>query len=236
MDLAQLEDHFVDIGGTFLSSSFDLKKKLGGIKAYLFDWDGVFNDGSKEPGKGSVFSEVDSAGLRMLRYGHYRAHNEIPLMAVITGSRNPTALDLMRSHGGDAVYQRAIEKKQALAHFMESHQLKAEEICYMFDDVLDLDIAAQVGMRFCVGRLANPIYLGLVQGSGLADYITACQGNEHAVREVCELLLVLHEQYEAVVQELINRSGHYEDFRKAIKSRSLKQFEYRDREFHLVEV
>ncbi len=234
MNLAQLEDQFVDIGGSFLSSSFDMKEKLSKIKAYIFDWDGVFNDGSKELAKGSFFSEVDSAGLRMLRYGHYRATGEIPHLAVITGAHNPAALEFMKSQGGNAVYQRAIQKQLALAHFLESHQLQAHEVAYMFDDILDLNVAAQVGLRFCVGRLANPLYLGLVQGSGLADYITACQGNEHAVREVSELLLALHEQYEEVVQELMQRTGHYAEFSQAIRKIELKQFEYRDKEFHLV--
>lgn len=236
MELAQIEDQFVDVGATFISSSFDIREKLNHIKAYLFDWDGVFNDGSKRfSSEGSTFSEVDSAGLRMLRYSHYRKFGEVPYLGVITGAQNPGAAALMASHGADVIYQRAIRKREALEHFLNEHDLKAEEVCYMYDDALDLNVAAEVGLRFCVGRLANPIFIGLVQGSGLADYITACQGNEHAVREVSELIMILQEEYTAVIQELMNPTEHYLNFRSLVQERVLKKYEYLDKEFHLDE-
>lgn len=235
MELAELESQFVDIGGSFLSSAYDMRDKLKQIKAFLFDWDGVFNSGSKLGDEGSPFSEVDSAGLRMLRYGQYRSTGEIPLLGVITGAKNPSAAGLLESHGGDVLYQKAIHKSKALEHFCKEFQLKPSQVCYVYDDVLDLDVAAQVGLRFCVGRLANPIFLGLVSGSGLADYISACQGNEHAVREICELNLALMGQYEQVTQEVMHRSGHYAEYNKEVKQRPLKKFEYRDKEILLVE-
>ena len=38
---------FENIGGTFITPADHLKEKLSKIKAYIFDWDGVFNNGSK---------------------------------------------------------------------------------------------------------------------------------------------------------------------------------------------
>lgn len=235
MELADLETQFVDIGATFLSSAYDMQSKLKNIKAYVFDWDGVFNSGTKHGDEGSPFSEVDSAGLRMLRYGHYRSTGKSPLLAIITGAYNPTAVQLITNHGGNAIYQKAIHKSKALDHFCEMHQLEPQEIAYIYDDVLDLDVASQVGLRFCIGRLANPIFLGLVSGSGLADYITACQGNEHAVREICELNLALMGQYTSVVQELMQRTGDYESFKEELKKNELRKFEYRDKDFLLAD-
>jgi 3-deoxy-D-manno-octulosonate 8-phosphate phosphatase (KDO 8-P phosphatase) len=233
MELIELEDHFTDIGGQFLTSGFDLQKKLANIKAYLFDWDGVFNDGAKHGKEGSDFSEVDSAGLRMLRYGHYKRYGTIPQLGVITGAHNPVALSLMESQQAQVVYQGAIRKGQALEHFLKESGLKAEEVCYVYDDVLDLAVAQKVSMRFCVGRLANPLFLGLVAGSDMADYITASQGNEHAVREICELLLGLMGNYTDVVQEFIGGQSEYAQFKEALSSLKLQSYVYKSGNFDL---
>ena len=178
MDTLELESQFSDIGGQFLTSGFDINRKLASIKAYLFDWDGVFNDGSKIGAEGSGYSEVDSSGIRLLRYAHAKKYQAIPKLGLITGANNPVATDLFKSLSADSVYQRSIQKRAALFHFCEQHKLSPNEVCYVYDDVLDLSVAQEVGLRFCIGRLANPIFLGLVAGSNLADYITATQGNE----------------------------------------------------------
>jgi 3-deoxy-D-manno-octulosonate 8-phosphate phosphatase (KDO 8-P phosphatase) len=225
MDLDILESQFSDIGGQFLTSGSSIQKSLTTIKAYLFDWDGVFNDGSKLGHEGSRFSEVDSAGLRLLRYGHYLKYQSIPQIGVITGASNPVALELMNSHRGNVVYQKSIRKSLALIHYCERTGIKPEEICYVYDDVLDLAIAQKVGLRFCIGRLANPLFLGLVAGSDLADYITATQGNEHAVREICELLLGLMGNYTEVVQEFIS---DYAQFKSQLQAIELENFEFKD--------
>ena len=43
MELIGLEDHFNTAGGQFISSAYTMQDKLQKIKAYIFDWDGVFN-------------------------------------------------------------------------------------------------------------------------------------------------------------------------------------------------
>jgi hypothetical protein len=43
----QIETIFTKLGGQFMSSMEALEIKLGGIKAFVFDWDGVFNNGVK---------------------------------------------------------------------------------------------------------------------------------------------------------------------------------------------
>lgn len=226
MELIELEDHFSDIGGQFLSSAFDIQNKLSKVKAYLFDWDGVFNDGSKQANESSPFSEVDSAGLRLLRYAHFLRYGTIPYLGVITGAENSSAVKLMAAHQGNVIYQKAVRKGEALNHFMEHFDLQAEEICYSYDDVLDLAVARRVGLRFCVGRLANPLFLGLVAGSDLADYISASQGNEHAVREISELLLGLMGNYTEVVEEFISEQKDYRVFKEALTEIEFQKFTF----------
>ena len=126
-----------------------------------------------------------------------------------------------------------MRKGEALQHFLQEFNLKAHEVCYVYDDVLDLAVAREVGLRFCIGRLANPLFLGLVAGSGLADYITASQGDEHAVREICELLLGLMEIYPDVVQEFIDGQSEYLSFKKTLTSILMLSYTYKDGDFIL---
>ena len=59
---------FESEGGEFITPPFVLMEKLKNIKAIVFDWDGVFNEGVKGGGNHSGFSEIDSMGTNMLRF------------------------------------------------------------------------------------------------------------------------------------------------------------------------
>jgi len=216
MELIELEDHFNSAGGQFISSAFTMQKKLEKIKAFVFDWDGVFNDGSKHSSKGSGFSEVDSAGMRLLRYAYFLKHQHNMPLAIITGAENPSAKWFLEKQNGNALYQKAIDKNVALQHFCNKHGLKSEEVAFVYDDVIDLKIAKHCGLNFCIGRLANPLFMSYVEENNLADYITASQGNEHGVREVCELLVGLYGNYNHCVTSLLNGEESYRNHREQL--------------------
>ena len=212
MELAQLEDHFVDIGGQFLTSSFDMREQMQNIKAFIYDWDGVFNDGRKGSNTNSDFTEVDSMGTNMMRYGYFRRLKQMARVAVITGEDNPSARKWAEREHVDSLYMNAKDKSLALKHFCEKQGLQPKEIAFFYDDILDIPVAEKVGLRFCVGRLANPLFLKYVEEHHLADYISAAQGNEHAVREFSELVLGLLEQHFEVITSRARYDSDYENF------------------------
>ena len=78
---------FTELGGSFCRPFAEFKERLAKIKAYIFDWDGVFNNGVKTGQSGSPFNEIDAMGTNMLRLGHWLKNNSLPVMAVITGLR-----------------------------------------------------------------------------------------------------------------------------------------------------
>jgi len=75
---------FTELGGTFCRPFAEFQERLSKIKAYLFDWDGVFNDGVKTASGGSPFSEVDAMGTNMLRFGHWLKTGALPFDVLIT--------------------------------------------------------------------------------------------------------------------------------------------------------
>lgn len=232
MDYAQLEDHFVNAGGEFITSSMQLSERMQAVRAYLYDWDGVFNNGCESaPGQGSGYSAVSAAGVFLLRLGHYLRHGEVPRMAIITGEVNPQAQAFAERLGFDAAYVHTRQKAEALEHFREAQQLEASQLVYVFDDVLDVPVARQVGLRLAVGRLCNPLYMDYLLRHQLVDYISACEGQEHAVREFSELLLALLEVYDEAVEERLSLGERYQAYLRDSAARTTSLYRWNKSKF-----
>lgn len=212
MELTQLEDAFVDIGGHFMKSAFDLREKMQDIKAIILDWDGVFNNGEKARDGSSAYSLVDTEGLERFRFGYFMALKSMIKTAVISETENPLCASWATIANIDNVYLKTTDKLKALHHFCDTHNLTPSEVIYVFDDINDLPVAAVAGIRLAVGRLSSPLYLEYIEHKRLADYISSCQGNEHAVREMSELLLALIDQHFNVMNHTADFETDYQDF------------------------
>lgn len=200
-------------GGQFLTSAPEISDRLGRIEAFVFDWDGVFNPGTKGEGAPSRFSELDSMGTNLLRFGWWlRAPGRMPLTAILTGQENPTAIRLAEREGFEAVYLGFLDKQQALEDLSLRYGLSADHIAYFFDDVLDLSVASRCGIRVLVRSQGAPLLSRLVRDRGLADYVTGTAGGAGAVREATELLLGLAGLYEKVVDERTACGPKYEAY------------------------
>jgi 3-deoxy-D-manno-octulosonate 8-phosphate phosphatase (KDO 8-P phosphatase) len=196
---ADLEARFAKLGGVFMTPISVLRERLRGIRGLVSDWDGVFNAGSKGEGASSTFGEPDSMGINLLRYALYRAHNRLPVAALITGEDNPSARAFAEREHFHAIYHGARAKTGAIETLCAAHTLSSEQLICIFDDVNDLGMAFGCGIRVLVRRDASPLLHDYVARQGLCDYITAHPAERHAVREVCELLLGLLGSFDTVV-------------------------------------
>lgn len=201
MELAHIEEKFIDIGGQFYSSGFDLREKLPGIKALIFAWDGVFNDGQKKQGQDSSFSEIDALGLDMLRFGFQLAFEQIPKMVFITPGKNENCHEFAKRANFDEVYYDSHDQAMALQHFCDLYHIKPSEVALFYGDITEVPLAKKAGMAFAVGRLSNPIFIEYLERNKLADYISSCHGHEHVIREFSELLLGLLDIHFTVIDE-----------------------------------
>ena len=235
MDFTHLEDHFVESGGQFLTSAYNLNQRMAGIKAYLFDWDGVFNDGRKTDSGSSNYSEIDVAGLFLLRFGHFLEKGTVPRCGIITGEENILAHRLAGKLRFNQVYQNSKDKALALDDFLHKNALKPEEVCYVFDDVLDIPVARKCAIRIAIGRLANPMLMEYFIDQQLVDYITACQGHENAVRESCELLLSLMGKQFEVIDKRINQGSEFENFIEKSRETDPQIFQFSNHNFVPIE-
>jgi len=219
--LSELKGVFAQMGGEFIVSIDELAQKIQPIKAFIFDWDGVFNDGTKDNHGSSNFSEIDAMGTNLLRFGWWLSGGALPLVAVVSGERNLRSFQLAQREHYHAAYFRVKHKIEALQHIMALHHLQPHEVAFFFDDALDLSLAQACGVRVMVRHQGNPLFKKYVVENGLVDYITGSEGHQFAVREGCELLLGLRQIYDQAIAERTRYYPHYEQYygqRQSIKT------------------
>lgn len=211
---------FSELGGSFVTAPEALKKKLDGIKAFVYDWDGVFNNGQKTIGSGSPFSEVDSMGTNLLRFSHYLKAGKLPMCAVISGEKNDSAISFCERECFHYSFFKTPHKIEALHFICKQQSLQPHEIAYIFDDVLDLSIAEVCGLRLLIRHQSNVLFEDYCRKHHLADYISASDGSHYAVREICELLIGLNGNFDDTISNRGRFSETYQDYlqlRKAIQ-------------------
>ncbi|MBN8667433.1 MAG: hypothetical protein J0M30_08005 [Chitinophagales bacterium] len=202
----------IPFAGTFVTSREQLTQKLSGIKAFVFDWDGVFNDGQKDISGSSTFSEVDAMGTNLLRFNHFLTHQQLPVTAVISGEKNEISFSFARREHFHAVYFGIKHKIQALEHFCAQHKLQASEIAFIFDDVLDFSIAEVAGLRIMIGRSSTLLLQEFAKKNNLVDYITGSDGGAHGLRESAELLMGLSGNYSDTIEHRMRSSELYKTY------------------------
>jgi len=207
-----IEALFSSNGARFELGIQDIAARLDKLKALILDWDGVFNDGIKGNDQGSTFSEVDSMGLNMFRFSFYLKHGYIPAIFIVTGENNQASLQLSKREHFNGVYIKLANKLRALAHIEKKYEIKKEDSGFVFDDILDLGMAANVGLRFFIRRDSNPLLNKYVAQNNLSEYTTASSGGQHAVREVCELSIGILGNYDEVVQQRVKFSAKYKAY------------------------
>jgi len=198
--------------GEFVSSATTLKQKIKQIKAFVFDWDGVFNDGRKNFEGHSGFSETDSMGVNMMRFSYFLQNKQLPVTAIITGENNQLAYSFAKSECLDYVYYKVANKENALMHLCRQHNISPADVLFVFDDVLDFSVAKLTGVRFMVGRTSNPLLHEFAAEKRLVDYITAHSGNDNAVREVSEIVMSMTNNFDVAIELRMKFADAYKDY------------------------
>ena len=202
---------FIDLGTRMIATRDEVLAKCGEVKAVLFDWDGVFNNGFKDAEGGSPFSEVDSMGVNLLRFALWLKNGErLPAAGIITGQHNAYAERFAQRERMHGCYMGSTNKPEAFDAFLSAHGLEPQEVAFFFDDVLDLPVAERCGLRVLIGRKASPWFESACMGQ--VDVITACDGGHHGLREACELLIVATGKGEEVIGHRVRYSDVYQRY------------------------
>jgi 3-deoxy-D-manno-octulosonate 8-phosphate phosphatase (KDO 8-P phosphatase) len=209
-----IEKTFTDNGGTFLTPAFQIGKSLSSVRALIFDWDGVFNNGMKSSDGGSPFSEIDSMGINLLRFSIWLRNGRMPLCFIITGMNNQTAHGFAKREHFDGIIMGLKRKKLAFDLICSKFGIAPEEAAFIFDDVIDIETAKACGLSFFINRRSNPLLGDYIRKNRISSYISALSGENHGLREICELMMGLNGNYEKVIELRISFVPEYENYLK----------------------
>lgn len=210
--MSHLTQVFTQVGGDFILPEASLIEKMKNIKAFVFDWDGVFTDAGKDYLLNSRFSEADSMGTNLLRFSFYIQNGTLPTTAIISGEKNSSAFTFIDRERFHCSYAKFANKIDAANHLCSMYSIELNQIAYVFDDVLDLGLAEVSGLRIFIPRKSNPLFNEYVLKHHLADYLTGNTSGQGAVREACELMIGLNGNYEDVITDRKNFSEVYASY------------------------
>lgn len=210
--LVQIREQFEHIGGEFFTDVEQIARALQDVRVFLFDWDGVFNDGMKFGVQGSPFGEADSMGVNLLRLSYWLKHGKMPLTGIISGATNEVAKYYAEREGLEFCVRGFTDKGKAFTSLCDKLNIQPSEIAFVFDDVLDLPIAKQVAFRCRTRRDSGPLFSQYIRDRHLCDYLSAMPGGSHAVRECCELMIGLCFDFNTAVDVRCEYGPRYEEY------------------------
>ena len=161
-----------------------------GVKAAIFDVDGVLTDGRLFIGEtGEVFKAfhvLDGHGLKLLA--------QAGITPIIITGRESAAVRRRVSDLGLTHAFFGVSDKLALARTVLAEQgIGWGELAVIGDDWPDLPLLARAGFA-CAPANAH------AEAQALAHHVTAAAGGAGAAREFCDLLLMACGRYEAMLQ------------------------------------
>ena len=158
------------------------KTKLKNIKAFVFDVDGVFTDGSVYLMPGGSMSRVMNV---LDGYAVVKAIKSGYKIGVITGGDDPMVRHRLNYLGITDYYAKSPDKMIDFEDFKTKNNLSNDEILMMGDDLPDMSIMRKVSIASC------PIN-AVPEVKEISDYISPIHGGKGAVRDVIEQVMKIH--------------------------------------------
>jgi len=158
-----------------------LAARARAIRLAVFDVDGVMTDGRIYLGDSGeemkAFHVLDGHGLKMLREDGIE-------LAILSGRRARCVERRAAELGIPHVIQGAGEKLPVFLGLLDKLGMRAEQACYMGDDIVDLPVLQHCAIAFSVPGAPASV-------KRAAHHVTRLAGGSGAVREACELLMSL---------------------------------------------
>ncbi len=157
----------------------EYKELLKGITTFVFDYDGVFTNGS-------VIMTSDDEPLRTINtkdtYAVQLAKKLGFNIVIITGGKSGNLEIIMKRLGVTDIYMRANNKHETLKEHLEKEGIRLENVLYMGDDIPDYMAMNKVCFPCCPIDAAEEI-------KSISRYVSSKRGGEGCVRDVIEQVM-----------------------------------------------
>ncbi len=157
----------------------NLADKISKIKIVLADIDGVLTDGglyySSEGLQMKRFNVKDGMGAVMLKKKGYK-------VGIISSDKSAIAQARADKLKLDFVYYGVENKMKVIEEICISNNIMKDEIAYMGDDEIDLEVLKNVGISACPNDAIKPV-------KDCVNFISSKPGGHGAFRELADLII-----------------------------------------------
>lgn len=154
-------------------------KNTENIKLFLTDCDGCLTDGgmyySEKGDELKKFNTRDGMGFSLLK-------DKGILVGIITSESvelNERRADKLKL---DYLFSGCKDKLGKVKELLKEHNISLDEVCYIGDDINDLELIKSVGFGCCPSDATSEI-------KKAADYIASCKGGDGVIREIADMIL-----------------------------------------------
>ncbi len=162
-----------------MNNNIELKSIAKNIKLVAFDVDGVMTDGSLtflEDGREiKTYNAKDGLGVVMLGKAGI-------ITSIITARINGTVEHRAKILNIKELFVGQKNKIEALNELIKKYNLKNEEVAYMGDDLPDICVLREVGLKCCPKDAVNEV-------KDICNFVSNYDGGKGAVRELCDFIL-----------------------------------------------
>lgn len=154
---------------------------FSGIKAFVFDVDGVMTDGGIfADNDGNLFRTFDAKDAFAMRMASMNGY----ALGVITGGRSRSIVKRMSVCGvpTEDVYLGSRDKMDDFRDFCTRHHLEPDEIMYFGDDLPDVPVIRACGCGVCPSD-------AVTEAREAADFVSPFPGGRGCVRDTLERVM-----------------------------------------------
>lgn len=163
----------------FVISIPSMLPDLSGIKAFIFDVDGVLTDGTllalNSGEQARTFHIRDGYAIRHALKQGYR-------IAIISGREEEGVRKRLESLDVRDIFLGVDDKMKIFNTYINTYRLDPAQIAYMGDDMPDVEVMRRCGLAACPADAAADVL-------AVSNYIAEKPGGYGAVRELLEAVL-----------------------------------------------
>lgn len=166
-------------------SEINYKEILKNIKAFIFDVDGVLTDGKLHISEnGQLLRQMSVKDGYAMKQAVKKGYE----VCIISGGNNPAVKTRLKDLGITNIYLGIDDKMERLDEFSDVYGIPLDNICYMGDDIPDLQVMQAVGMAVCPQNAVSEI-------KAISHYISHRNGGEACVRDIIEQVMKAQDKW-----------------------------------------
>lgn len=168
-----------------------LEQRIAPIQMILCDVDGVLTDGRLSFDNQGIetksFHVRDGMGIKLWQQAGFE-------FGLLTARSSHIVKVRAAELGVDLIRQGFSDKPPVARQIMQEHNLTPEQVCYVGDDLTDMQLISEVGFGVAVADAVPEV-------RQVASFTTKTPGGKGAVRELIEMILKTQNRWSELVRK-----------------------------------